>query len=153
MRKVILILQQLLLLCTSIILIAAVPSFLAGDDDIEFSLLRYGESVAGALRNLASPDSLTLYIHSQNMIIEPMPVNLSYEFVNEIYEIPLFPEVWDIVIYTLVMLLISFAATFIIAVMLGWCAELLPSSFKKRHYALASFLKHYLIYFLYFAFN
>lgn len=141
MRKVILNLQQLFLLCSSIILIAAVPSFLAGEDGIEFSLFRYGESVAGALKNLLNPDSLTLYIHSQNMIIEPMPVNLSYEFVNEIYEIPLFPEVWDIVIYTLVLLLISFAAAFILAVMLGWCAELLPASFKRAALRISELLE------------
>lgn len=141
MRKVILNLQQLFLLYSSIILIAAVPSFLAGDDGIKFSLLRYGESVAVTLKNLLNPDSLTLYIHSQNMILEPMPVNLSYEFVNEIYEIPLFPEVWDIVIYTLILLLISFAAVIILAVMLGWCAELLPPSYKRAALRLSEFLE------------
>lgn len=141
MRKVVLNVQQFLLLSTSIILIAAVPSFLADESGVKFSILRYGESVLGILKTLVTLDSLTLYIHSQNMIIEPMPVNLSYEFVNEIYEIPLFPEIWDIVIYTLVMLLISFAAAFILAVLLGWTVELLPASFKKAALRISEFLE------------
>ncbi|MFG6495961.1 ABC transporter permease subunit [Fictibacillus sp. UD] len=141
MRKVILDLQQIVLLSISIILIAAVPSFLADENGINFSILRYGESVLEVLTTLMRPDSLTLYIHSQNMIIEPMPVNLSYEFVNEIYEIPLFPEIWKIVFYTLGMLLISFAAAFIIAVFLGWIAELLPASFKTAALRISEILE------------
>ncbi|KZE63300.1 hypothetical protein AWM68_15860 [Fictibacillus phosphorivorans] len=131
MRNFILDLQQLFLLSISIILIAAVPSFIADQNGINFSISRYGESVLEVLTTLIRPDSLTLYIHSQNMILEPMPVNISYEFVNEIYEIPLFPEIWNIVIYTLGLLLISFSAAFVMALFLGWVAELLPASFKK----------------------
>ncbi len=141
MRKVILDLQQLFLLSISIILISAVPSFIADQNGINFSILRYGESVLEILTTLIRPDSLTLYIHSQNMILEPMPVNISYEFVNEIYEIPLFPEIWDVVINTLGMLLISFAASFVIAVTFGWILELLPASFKRTALRISELLE------------
>lgn len=141
MRKVILNLQQFVLLSISIILIAAVPSFISDQNGINFSFSRYGESVVEIFTTLIRPDSLTLFIHSQNMILEPMPVNISYEFVNEIYEIPLFPEIWNIIIYTLGLLLISFSAAFVIALFLGWVAELLPASFKKTALQISELLE------------
>jgi peptide/nickel transport system permease protein len=141
MRKLVLHLKSVFLLFIGIILLAAAPSLLAGDNGIKFSLLRYAQSVLEIFSSLVTPSTLTVYTHTQTWAFPRMRVNRSIVFLNEVTERPLFPEIWGIVGYTLALLLASFFIAFTIAVFLGWVTELFPPVFKKALLAISDLLE------------
>ncbi|MBY6038401.1 ABC transporter permease subunit [Fictibacillus nanhaiensis] len=123
--------KQVALLVVCIVLLSSTPSLLAGKSGIALSVTRYVQTVFDVLKGLFRPDLQTLYTHTQHLAFPRIPVNRSVVFLNEITERPLFPEIWDSILYTLSLLLFSFAVAFLAAVLLGWVTELLPSAFKK----------------------
>ncbi|WP_137792267.1 ABC transporter permease subunit [Bacillus sp. E(2018)] len=141
MRKISSFVQPYLLLSIGVVLLSATPSLFAGEDNLKFSLFRYGQTVIETIVQLTKPHSLTLYTQTQTLAFPKMPENRSVEFLDQIVERPLFPEVWGIVIYTAGLIIASFTIAIIIAIVLGWMTELLPSFFKKVLLKCCSFLE------------
>lgn len=131
MRKLTIFVQPYLLMCIGVVLLSATPSLFAGENTLKFSLFRYGQTVIETIVQLTKPHSLTLYTQTQTLAFPKMPENRSVEFLDQITERPLFPEVWGIVIYTAGLIIASFTIAIIMAIVLGWMTELLPSIFKK----------------------